>query len=77
MIARLDNLRKQPVVFRHLTGLSVAVFDALAADVVPAVEAAHRKKLARPDRRRAIGSPTCPIRSRVGGRTSSCSRRRG
>jgi hypothetical protein len=55
MIARLDNLRKQPVVFQHLTGLSVAVFDELAARVVPAVEAAHRKKLARPDRQRAIG----------------------
>ncbi|HEY1190625.1 MAG TPA: transposase family protein [Gemmata sp.] len=55
MIARLDNLRKHPVVFQHLTGLSVAVFDELAAQVVPAVEAAHRKKLARPDRQRAIG----------------------
>ena len=55
MIARLDNLRKQPVVFQHLTGLAVAVFDELAAQVVPAVEAAHRKRLARPDRQRAIG----------------------
>jgi hypothetical protein len=55
MIARLDNLRKQPVVFGHLTGLTVAVFDALAAQVVPAVEAAHRKKLDRPNRKRAIG----------------------
>ncbi len=55
MIARLDNLRKQPVVFGHLTGLTVAVFDELAAEVVPAVEAAHRKTLERPDRRRAIG----------------------
>ena len=55
MIARLDNLRNQPVVFGHLTGLTVAVFDELAAQVVPAVEAAHKKKLARPDRKRAIG----------------------
>jgi hypothetical protein len=55
MIARLDNLRKQPAVFGHLTGLTVAVFDELAAQVVPAVEAAHRTKLERPDRRRAIG----------------------
>ena len=31
-------------------------FDALAADVVPAVEAAHRTTLDRPDRRRAIGA---------------------
>jgi hypothetical protein len=55
MIARLDNLRKRPVVFQHLTGLALTVFDELAAQVVPAVEAAHRKKLSRPDRRRAIG----------------------
>src|SRR4051794_10407331 len=55
MIARLAALRKHPIVFQHLTGLAVAVFDELAAQVVPAVEAAHRKKLARPDRQRAIG----------------------
>ncbi len=55
MIARLDNLRTSAAVFRHLTGLTVAAFDELAADVVPAVEAAHRKTLERPDRRRAIG----------------------
>jgi DDE superfamily endonuclease/Helix-turn-helix of DDE superfamily endonuclease len=55
MIARLDYLREHPTVFRHLTGLTVAVFDALAAEVVPAVEAAHHEKLDRPDRRRAVG----------------------
>jgi len=55
MIARLSNLRKHPSVFKHLAGLTVAVFDALAAQVAPAVEAAHRKRLDRPDRKRAIG----------------------
>src|SRR5436305_4760554 len=55
MRARLDNLRKYPVVFEHLTGLTVAAFDKLAAGVMPAVEAAHRKKLDRPDRQRAVG----------------------
>lgn len=55
MIARLDRLRKQPVVFGHLTGLTVGVFDELAAQAVPAVEAAHRQKLDRPDRKRAVG----------------------
>jgi hypothetical protein len=55
VIARLDNLRKQPAVFGHLTGLTVAAFDELASEVVPAVEAAHRRKLDRPDRQRAIG----------------------
>lgn len=55
MIARLDSLRKRPEVFGHLTGLSVAVFDALAAEVAPAVEAAHRRTLDRPGRQRAVG----------------------
>ena len=56
MIARLDDLRTHPGVFRHLTGLTVPAFDALSADVVPAVEAAHRKALGRPNRERAIGA---------------------
>src|SRR5205085_6206079 len=34
---------------------TVAVFDELVAQVVPAVQAAHRQKLDRPDRQRAIG----------------------
>lgn len=55
MIARLENLRKRPAVFSHLTGLTVTAFDELAAAVVPAIAAAHRKTLDRPDRRRAIG----------------------
>src|SRR3954454_653060 len=55
MIGRLDNLRKHPAVFRHLTGLTAAVFDELAAEVVPAVEAAHREELDRTGRRRGIG----------------------
>jgi hypothetical protein len=55
MITRLDNLRKHPAVFGHLTGLTPAAFGELAAQVVPAVEAAHRKKLDRPGRKRAVG----------------------
>src|SRR5947209_6107902 len=56
MIARLDHLRAHPSVFRRLTGLTVPAFDALAADVVPAAEAARRKALDRPGRERAIGA---------------------
>ena len=55
MIARLDHLRTHPDVFRHLTGLSVTAFDALAAELVPVLDAAHRAALARPDRQRAVG----------------------
>src|SRR5436190_18121055 len=56
MIARLDSLKAHPSVFRHLTGLTVPAFDAPAADVVPAVEVAHRRSPDRPDRERAIGA---------------------
>jgi DDE superfamily endonuclease/Helix-turn-helix of DDE superfamily endonuclease len=56
MIGRLGHLREHPAVFRHLTGLTIAAFDALTAELVPVVEAAHRKALDRPDRRRAIGA---------------------
>jgi DDE superfamily endonuclease len=55
MIARLANLRQHPAVFRHLTGLTVEVFDELAAEVVPAAESARRAALDRPGRRRAVG----------------------
>jgi hypothetical protein len=61
MIARLDHLRKHASVFKHLTGLVVEVFDELAAQVVPAIEAAHKKKLERPGRQRAIGGATTSI----------------
>ena len=54
MIARLDDLRKHAV-FGQLTGLTIAAFDELVAELVPAIEAAHRKRLERPDRKRAIG----------------------
>ena len=55
MIARLDQLRTHPSVFRHLTGLTVAVFDALAAELVPVLDAARRAALDRPGRERAVG----------------------
>ena len=55
MIARLDHLRQRPAVFRHLTGLTVGVFDRLLTDVLPAWHAADRR-LARPGRRRAVGA---------------------
>ena len=56
MIARLDSLRKHPSVFRHLTGLTIPAFETLAADVVPVVDAAHRKTLDRPNRQSASNS---------------------
>ena len=56
MIARLDRLRRHPGVFRSLTGLTPAVFDALTADRVPALADADFARHDRPGRRRAIGA---------------------
>jgi DDE superfamily endonuclease/Helix-turn-helix of DDE superfamily endonuclease len=55
MIARRDRLRQHPAVFRALTGLTVAAFDQLAADLTPGLAAAHRRALDRPGRQRAGG----------------------
>ena len=55
MILRRQRLRTFPSAFRAMTGLTVAVFDALAEDLLPAFHAARRQRLDRPDRRRAIG----------------------
>lgn len=56
MIARLDRLRKHPAVFRAMTGLTPAVFDALTADVLPALADADLARRDRPDRGRAVGA---------------------
>jgi hypothetical protein len=55
MILRRQRLRTFPGVFKAMTGLTVAVFDALAEELLPAFHAARRRRLDRPDRRRAVG----------------------
>jgi hypothetical protein len=55
VILRREQLRTHPLVFRSMTGLEVAVFDALAAELLPVFHAARRQRLDRPDRRRAVG----------------------
>src|SRR5688572_24892121 len=55
MILRLEHLRKSPAVFRHLTGLTVPLFETPAAELVPAFHDARRRRLDRPGRRRAVG----------------------
>jgi hypothetical protein len=52
---RRERLAKKPPVFRALTGLTVAVFDQLVAELNPAFHAARRRRLDRPDRQRAFG----------------------
>ncbi len=55
MILRYHHLTRHPAIFRAMTGLTMAAFAALAADVLPAYAAAAQARLARPDRRRAVG----------------------
>lgn len=49
------HLRRHPAAFRSMTGMTVAEFDALAHDALPALAAADQARLDRPTRRRAIG----------------------
>ncbi len=56
MILRYPHLTRYPTVFRAMTGLTAAQFDALVADLAAAYGAAERARLGRPTRRRAIGA---------------------
>jgi hypothetical protein len=53
---RYPRLARHPEVFRAMTGLTVAEFDALVAAAVPAVADADRARLSRPGRKRAGGA---------------------
>ncbi len=55
MRLRSTALRHYPRVFQHLTGMAVADFDVLVADLLPAFIAAEQARLRRPTRQRAIG----------------------
>ncbi len=52
------HLSRHPRVFRHMTGLTVAEFDALVQDLHPAFVAREHQRLSRPTRQRAIGGGT-------------------
>ena len=55
MILRREQIGKHPSVFRSMTGLTVAAFDALLLELLPAFDADRRRRLDRPDRRRGHG----------------------
>jgi DDE superfamily endonuclease/Helix-turn-helix of DDE superfamily endonuclease len=55
MILRRERLRTFPSVFKAMTGLTVALFDALVEELLPAFHDARRRLLDRPGRRRAVG----------------------
>jgi hypothetical protein len=56
MILHYERLQRYPTVFKSLTGLRVAQFDDLVADVLPRYAAAEQVRLTRPTRQRAIGA---------------------
>ena len=55
MILRYAHLSRHPEVFHAMTGLTVAAFDDLVADLLPACVTAKQPRLTRLNRRRAIG----------------------
>jgi hypothetical protein len=55
MILRREHLAKHPTVFRAMTGLTVPAFDAMLPELLHAFHADRRRRLDRPDRRRAFG----------------------
>jgi hypothetical protein len=55
MILRYEQLHQFPRVFRSMTGLTLAEFDALVADLGPRFRAAEQTRAQRPGRQRAPG----------------------
>ena len=55
MILQYHRLHRHPTVFRAMTGLSAAAFDALVATLLPRYQAAEQARLSRSTRQRAIG----------------------
>ena len=55
MILRREQLGQHPAVFRSMTGLTVGTFDAMLPELLAAFAADRRRRLDRPDRRRAQG----------------------
>jgi hypothetical protein len=55
MILRREHLGQRPAVFRSMTGLTVAAFDAMLPGLLDAFHADRRRRLDRPGRRRALG----------------------
>jgi DDE superfamily endonuclease/Helix-turn-helix of DDE superfamily endonuclease len=61
MILRYWTLRRQPAIFKTMTGLTVALFDELVDDLAPAYAQATYAQRNRPGRQRAVGAghPRC------------------
>jgi hypothetical protein len=71
MIMRYVHLTQHPNVFYAVTGLHVAEFDELLADVLPQYVDQEQQRLARADRQRAMGAGGAPPQTRdITGSTS-------
>jgi hypothetical protein len=55
MILRREHLGQHPAVFRSMTGLTVEAFDQVLPELLAAFADDRRRRLDRPDRRRAVG----------------------
>jgi len=53
---RYEYLSQHPTVFQKCTGLTVALFDQLVKDIMPAYLNAEEQRLSRPNRQRGIGA---------------------
>jgi hypothetical protein len=67
-VTHVDRLRKSPVSFRSLTGITPEKFDALLAELGPRYEAAEARRKDRPGRKRKPGAGpkhTLPLGDRL------------
>lgn len=55
MIVCLEHLQQYPAVFKSLTGLKLAEFEALRLDLLPRYHQGQHQRLERPNRKRAVG----------------------
>jgi hypothetical protein len=56
MIMRYERLHRHPAIFKAMTGLYVAEFDELLADVLPRLALADQQRRTRRERKRALGA---------------------
>jgi hypothetical protein len=55
MIMRYRTLSQHPAIFLKMTGLRLGEFDQLVADLLPPFVEIERRRLERPNRKRALG----------------------
>ena len=67
-MSKTTKIKKQPLVFQRLTGITPAIFDELLSKIAPVNEAENLKRLSRPGRKRKVGGGmqfTLPLEDRL------------